>query len=146
MNNMAEAIALLREEMDKRLDVEHEAASFLTNTFLNTYSHEGDEEDPTPSLISDLPLDTVQRVVLIVAGCALAFQQVSEEAFDEAKEEDPTLDTDRWDAYLDGVTTLTSGLMGLALAVADSATAAGELTVEDILRGAGDDEQGSGPE
>ncbi len=137
---MAEAIALLREEMDKRLDVEHEAASFLTNTFLNTYSHNGDGDDPTPSLINDLPLEAVQRVVLIVAGCALAFQQVSEEAYEESKEEDPTLDTDRWDAYLDGVTTLTSGLMGLALAVADSATAAGELTVEDILGGDSDEQ------
>lgn len=139
MNNMAEAVALLREEMDKRLDVEHEAASFLTNTFLNTHSHSGDEDDPTPSLIHDIPLDVINRVVLIVAGCALSFQQVSEEAYDEAKEDDPTLDTDRWDAYLDGVTTLTSGLMGLALAVADSATAAGELTVEDILGEVGED-------
>ncbi len=133
MNDMTEAIALLREEMDKRLDVEHEAASYLTNTFLTTHSHAGDEDDPAPSLINDIPLDVINRVTLIVAGCALAFQQASEEAYEEAKEEDPTLDTDRWEAYLDGVTTLTSGLMGMALAVADSATASGELTIENFL-------------
>ena len=92
-----------------------------------------------PSLIHDLPLDVIQRVTLVLAGCALAFQQESEEAYSEAQDEAEEeggmkkVDTDRWEAYLDGVITLTSGLMGLALAVADSATAEGELTVEDII-------------
>lgn len=139
---MAEAIALLREEMDKREEVEQNAASFLTNTFLGTYSHDGtdDDEDPTPSLIHDIPLDVINRVVLIVAGCALSFQQVSEEAYEEATHEDEDgVDIEKWEAYLDGVTTLTSGLMGMALAVADSATAAGEVSIEDFLGGGSED-------
>lgn len=143
MNNIAEAVSLLREEVDKYLDVEQQAASFLTNTFLETYAHDGvgDEDDPTPSLIHNIDIDTVQRVVLVLAGCALAFQQQAEEAYEEDVEEKlpeggmSKVDTQRWESYLDGVITLTSGLMGLALAVADSATASGELTVEDIIGG-----------
>jgi hypothetical protein len=143
MNDVREVISLLREEVDKHLDVEKTAASFLTNIFLDTYAHngEGDEEDPTPSIIHDIPVDTVQRVLLIVAGCALAFQQASEEAYDEQVEEEKeeggmsALDIAKWESYLDGVITLTSGLMGLGLALADTATASGELTVEDIIRG-----------
>lgn len=144
MNNIAEAISLLREEVDKHLDIEQSATAFLTNIFLDTYSHDGsdDEEDPTPSLIHDIPINVIQRVALIIAGCALAFQQESETVAEEALAEadTPALDRARWEAYLDGVITLTSGLMGLALAVSDSATAAGELTVEDII-GSGEDEE-----
>lgn len=146
MNNIAEAISLLREEVGKHLEVEQSATAYLTNVFLETYAHDGsdDPEDPTPSIIHDLPIDAVSRVVLIVAGCALAFQQESEEAYDEAKEETPEmtdLDKAKWESYLDGVITLTSGLMGLALNVSDSATAEGELTVEDIIGGADSGEE-----
>jgi hypothetical protein len=141
MNNLPEAISLLREEVGKQIDVEQHAVTYLTNIFLDTYSHDGveDDEDPTPSLIHDVDLDTLQRVLLIVAGCALSFQQQSEQAFEEDAEERPEmseLDKARWTGYLDGVITLTSGLMGLALNVSDSATAEGELTVEDIIGGA----------
>lgn len=141
MNDITEAISLLREEVDKQLDIEQHAAAFLTNIFLDTYQHDGqgDEEDPTPSLINDIPIDTLQRVLLIVAGCALAFQQAAEESYEEEVEEQgdtmPDLDKAKWESYLDGVITLTSGLMGLGLAVADTATASGELRVEDIIGG-----------
>lgn len=142
MNDVREVINLLREEVDKHLDVERTAASFLTNILLQTYDHDGtdDEEDPTPSIIHDIPIETLQRVLLIVAGCALAFQQASEESYDEEKEENvlSDLDTAKWESYLDGVITLTSGLMGAALAVADTATAGGEMTIEDIIGQEGD--------
>lgn len=146
MNDVKEVIGLLREEVDKHLDIERSAATFLTNVFLETYAHDGtdDEEDPTPSIIHDIPIDTLQRVLLIIAGCALAFQEASEEAAAEEAEEAEVeggmseLDKAKWESYLDGVITLTSGLMGLALAVADSATAAGELTIEDIIGGGSD--------
>src|SRR5687768_12305045 len=146
MNNLAEAISLLREEVGKQLEIEQHAVAYLTNTFLDTYSHDGvgDEDDPEPSLINDLPADVIQRVLLIVAGCALAFQQQSELAYEEDVEEQggsmSELDTAKWESYLDGVITLTSGLMGLALNVSDTATAEGELTIEDII-GGGDAEQ-----
>lgn len=147
MNDVREVISILREEVDKQLDVEKTAASYLTNIFLDTYAHDGtgDEEDPTPSIIHDIPVETVQRVLLIVAGCALAFQQASEESYEEQVEEDKqeggmsALDKAKWESYLDGVITLTSALMGLGLAVADTATASGELTVEDII-GKGEDD------
>lgn len=147
MDDVKEVIGLLREEVGKHLDIEQSAATFLTNVLLETYAHtgEGDEEDPTPSIINDIPLDTLQRVLLIVAGCALAFQEASEEAAQEEFTDAPEmsdLDKAKWESYLDGVITLTSGLMGLALAVADSATAAGELTVEDII-GGGDSGSGT---
>jgi len=138
MNDINEAIGLLRAEVEKQVDVEQQSSAYLTNIFLDTYRHEGDEDDPTPSMISDIPLETVQRVLLIIAGCALSFQQQSEEAYSEHQDETPEmseLDKTRWESYLDGVITLTSGLMGLALNVSDSATAEGELTVEDILGG-----------
>lgn len=146
MNDVKEVIGLLREEVGKHLDIERSAATFLTNVFLETYAHDGvgDEEDPTPSIIHDIPIDTLQRVLLIIAGCSLAFQEASEEAAAEELEEAeveggmPELDKAKWESYLDGVITLTSGLMGLALAVADSATAAGELTIEDIIGGSED--------
>lgn len=142
MNDINEAISLLREEVGKHVEVEQSATAYLTNVFLETYAHtgEGDEDDPTPSIINDLPLDDVSRVVLIIAGCALAFQQESEEAYSEAQDETPEmsdLDKVKWESYLDGVVTLTSGLMGLALAVADSATASGELSIEKFLEGEG---------
>ena len=142
MNDINEAIGLLREEVGKQVDVDQQAAAYLTNIFLDTYGHGGDEDDPTPSLISDIPLETVQRVLLIVAGCVLSFQQENEEAYSEAQDETPEMsevDKEKWESYLDGVITLTSGLMGLALNVSDSATAEGELTVEDII-GGGDGE------
>lgn len=138
MNDINEAIGLLREEVGKQVDVEQQAAAYLTNVFLDTYNHEGDEDDPTPSLISDIPLETLQRVLLIVAGLALSFQQESEQAYAETQDETPEMpevDKEKWESYLDGVITLTSGLMGLALNVSDSATAEGELTVEDIIGG-----------
>lgn len=141
MNNVREVISLLREEVEKHLDVEKSASSFVTEVFLETYNHQGDEKDPTPSIISDIPIDVVSRVVLIMAGTALAFQEASEEAAAEELEDQPEmsdLDKARWEAYLDGVITLTSGLMGLALAVADTASTAGELTVDDILGGSGE--------
>jgi hypothetical protein len=141
MNDINEAIGLLREEVEKYEDVEQHAASFLTNIFLDTYNHVGDEDDPTPSFINGMPLESIQKVVLIIAGCALAFQQAAEESYEEQVEEEKEeggmapLDKAKWESYLDGVITLTSGLMGLALNVSDSATAEGELTVEDILKG-----------
>ncbi len=138
MNNLAEAVSLLREEVGKQVEVEQHAVTYLTSIFLETYLHTGDEDDPTPSLINDVDLDTLQRVLLIVAGCALSFQQQSELAYEEAAEETPEMsefDKARWTGYLDGVITLTSGLMGLALNVSDSATASGELTIEDIIGG-----------
>lgn len=143
MNNIEEAVSLLREEVDKQLDIEQHAAAFLINVFLDTYNHdgEGDDEDPTPSLIHGIPVDTLQRVLLIVAGCALAFQQAAEESYQEEAEDQEQeggmseLDKAKWESYLDGVITLTSGLMGLGLAVADTATASGELTIEDIIGG-----------
>jgi hypothetical protein len=144
MNDVREVISLLREEVEKHLDVEKSAASFVTNVFLETYAHEGDEEDPTPSIIHDVDLDTLQRVTLIIAGTALAFQEAAEESYQEEVEEQKAeggmseLDILRWESYLDGVITLTSGLMGLALAVADSATASGDLTIEDIIGGNSD--------
>lgn len=145
MNDINEAIGLLREEVGKQIDVEQHAVSFLTNIFLDTYGHDGDEDDPTPSMIHGMPLETIQRVVLIIAGCALAFQQASEEAYEEQVEEEKeeggmsALDITKWESYLDGVVTLTSGLMGLALNISDSATATGELTVEDIIGPEGED-------
>ena len=59
MNDVKEVIGLLREEVDKHLDIERSAATFLTNVFLETYAHDGtnDEEDPTPSIIHDIPID-----------------------------------------------------------------------------------------
>jgi len=143
MNNLAEAISLLREEVGKQIDVEQHAVAFLTNTFLDTYRHDGvgDEEDPTPSLINDIDAGVIQRVMLIVAGCALAFQQEAELAYEEDAAdtpEMPDLDKAKWEAYLDGVITLTSGLMGLALNVSDTAVAEGELTIEDIIGQGGD--------
>ncbi len=138
MNNLAEAVSLLREEVGKHVDVENQATAYLTNIFLDTYTHEGDEDDPTPSLIRDIPLDTLQRVLLIVAGCALSFQQESEQAYEESLEEQPEMsevDKARWTSYLDGVITLTSALMGLALNVSDSASAEGELTIEQFMGG-----------
>ena len=147
MNDMAEAISLLREEVDKHVDIEQHATNYLTQVFMDTYSHDGvgDEDDPTPSLIHGMPAEVIQRVTLVVAGVALAFQQAAEESYEEevedAKDEGGMSDLDkaRWESYLDGVITLTSGLMGLALAVVDTATAEGELTVEDII-GGGDGE------
>ena len=150
MNDVREVITLLREEVEKHLDIEKTAASFLTGVFLDTYRHDGtdDEEDPTPSIIHEIPIDAVSRVALIIAGCALAFQQQAEEAYEEdvetQKEEGGMSEVDmlKWESYLDGVITLTSGLMGMALAVADTSTASGELTVEDIIgEGSGDDAQ-----
>lgn len=141
MNDVREVINLLREEVEKQLEVEQSAASFVTNVFLETYHHEGDEDDPTPSIIHGLPIDMVSRVMLVVAGTALAFQEAAEESYGEDRDEQEAeggmaeLDKLRWESYLDGVITLTSGLMGLALAVADSATAAGELRIADIIGG-----------
>ncbi len=138
MNDLAGAISMLREEVGKHIDVENQAAAYITNLFLDTYTHEGDEDDPSPSLIRDIPLDTLQRVLLIVAGCALSFQQESEEAYEEDVEDTPEMsevDKARWTGYLDGVITLTSAFMGLALNVADSASAEGELSIESFMQG-----------
>lgn len=142
MSNYQDAVAALREDVEKHdRDDEHSAGSYMTNLLMTTESHAGDPEDPEPSLIHGVARETLARTFITASGLLVELYSLAEEAFqdalDDLAEEGQEMDeltNQHWDSYLDGIQTAASGMMRVALAMADSA-AADDLDPSQFLEG-----------